>query len=349
MTAGVEMEESQIVASEILEELCEQIVSYGCDKKECSDCNDDDIVEDHSPKKESEKKANRRSYVITDEQNVPFLYSLNSRNRDSLYSVREYDEDLDENENSIKYDSANVTEAVNTSLIQSYEDSRLKIPDDKRRRKFSFNSFFHKKKSEPAEKPAKETKNLLKTKKYASALDVREKPKISRTPSSIKKKISEIQSDATKLLKRSLSFREITKKREKEKLTEMKNKEWARSFQSLVESGTLNERGDLSFVNYDKFNTVNYELPKTDNKNLKRTQSLNVHVSIDVSFSFYERVPFVFAPHLIEIAQQMVFAPGTLFFINSHPFFSLSGFPERPQTLPIERLFHSRPLRFSFK
>lgn len=277
MTVGVEMGESQIVAQEILDELCERIVLFVCDN-EFSDCSDDD-VRDYAVREELDKKTNRRSYVITDDQNVPFLYSLKSRNRDSLYSVREYDEDLDENENSVKYDSANVTETVNTRLIESYEDSRLKIPDDKRRRKFSFNSFFHRKKSETAEKPAKETKNLLKSKKYASALDVREKTKISRTPSLIKKKISEIQSDATKLLKRSLSFREITKKREKEKLTEMKNKEWARSFQSLVESGTINERGDLSFVNYDKFNTVNYELPKTDNKNLKRTQSLNVHVS----------------------------------------------------------------------
>lgn len=261
--------ESKIIVDDILEELCDKIVVLN-DRKD----------------KENIKRNNRKTCIIYED-----LYH-SSNMRESLYSLEEYDEEYDENDNKICHHitddfepelTPSKIEAINVNVL---DQTSPKLSSFKRR--FSFNSFLRK-----DTKKSTDTRTLNATIKYHSAVDIRNdnKTKLTRKPSVIKKKLSDIQIDAGKFLKRSFSLKEILgKKKEKEltreKLCEMKNKEWAKSYQCLIESDTSVKYDDMSFINYDALNEVKYEVPSFKNSNLKRTQSLYVHVSA-FRFTFF--------------------------------------------------------------
>ncbi|CAH1978602.1 unnamed protein product [Acanthoscelides obtectus] len=179
---------------------------------------------------------------------------------------------------------------------------------DKKKKKLSFNNIFGKKdktKTKDVSKEEEETHDNLpqlpvffsntlgKSKKYASAMELHQKNhSLHRTPSFIKKLVH-IGEDSSSFLKRSLSFRDFTKKAKdnsREKLTERKTQEWRQSLQSLVENDISVSYSDLSFVNYDALNDINYEPANLkagtgDSRNsyIGRTQSM-IEVSIVICF-----------------------------------------------------------------
>ncbi|XP_056648248.1 pleckstrin homology domain-containing family G member 5 isoform X1 [Diorhabda sublineata] len=176
-----------------------------------------------------------------------------------------------------------------------------KLPDkEKKKKKISFNSLFGKKDKKFRENKEEEEKRdnlpqlpvfksntLGKTKKYASALELnqhnQQKSVMHRTPSFIRKLVN-ITEDPTGYFKRSLSFRDVSKKLVKvpsrEKLTDKKNQEWRQSLQSLVETDISVSYNDLSFINYDALNDIRYEpvnlqAGRNDSKGyIARTQSM---------------------------------------------------------------------------
>ncbi|XP_017785368.1 PREDICTED: uncharacterized protein LOC108568674 [Nicrophorus vespilloides] len=165
--------------------------------------------------------------------------------RDSLYSLEEHDEDVDENENTRKPVKKNKLSLK--SMILGRKDDKLKKGG----------------------------------RMYASAVDISNKP-LKRSSSFLKKKIL---SEGAQFLKRSFSFRDYNKKREidksREKLSENKNREWAQSLQSLVEIDNAVSYNDLSFVNYDALNNCSYNDNEKDRNKIWRTQSMVVSGSLD--------------------------------------------------------------------
>lgn len=254
------MSESKQIVVAILDELCDKVININN--------NDHDYF----------KKENRKTCIIDDEIHLPIYYNnKTSRNRDSLYSLKEFDEEYDSNDN-IKYIETHINEAINNELINDYHDKQ----NEKQKRKFSLNALFQRKKK--SNDVTINNNNNIITRKYSSAVDVRDKSNLTRTSSSssFRRKINDLQTDASNFIKRSFSLKEIVKKREKErsreKLSELKNREWAKSYQSLIETDISVKYDDMSFVNYYEFNNDRYDVTEKK-KNLKRTQSLNVHVS----------------------------------------------------------------------
>ncbi|KAL1497170.1 hypothetical protein ABEB36_008171 [Hypothenemus hampei] len=135
--------------------------------------------------------------------------------------------------------------------------------------------------------PSFKTTPLNKTRKFASALELRSGP-TSSTPktekSSFFKRFSASIGDGpSNFLRRSLSFRDVRKK-EKTPTGDVslkKNLEWRQSLQSLVENDVSVSYKDLSYINYDALNEFNYEeevrlRPKREENNnfIGRTQSM---------------------------------------------------------------------------
>nr|CAI5836246.1 unnamed protein product [Callosobruchus analis] len=203
--------------------------------------------------------------------------------------------------------------AVSECIIDE-NDNRMTITakdvksKEKKKKKLSFNNIFGKKdktRTKDTSKEEEETHDNLpqlpvfysntlgKSKKYASAMELHQKHhSLHRTPSFIKKLVH-IGEDSSSFLKRSLSFRDFTKKSKdsaREKLAERKAQEWRQSLQSLVETDISVSYNDLSFVNYDALNDINYEpvnlkAGTCDSRNsyIGRTQSM-IEVSIMLRF-----------------------------------------------------------------
>lgn len=285
-----------VLVMDILNELLDNVI----------DSNDDSGITNESSR--STKEYYRRTFVFDDS------------NLDDKDSNEDYDyitisqESLDENDN--KNICTTPVIAVNNLVINKYEIKPLSKSSEtislnneerpKRVKKFSLSSMFRKK-----EKPNKDekhtnnksktaiehedydnfdpfqnfssipSKSLLKSKKFSSAFDITEKATtgLLRTPS-LKKKLANLHTE-TKTLFRSMSFRDISKKKEKQKLAEQKTIEWKSSLQRLVENDTGISYNDFSFVNYDQLNTVTYSTSTPDKKqaNVHRTQSMVEKVS----------------------------------------------------------------------
>lgn len=281
--------DSKIIVNDILDELCDNVALNNNDHNRKID-------------EQSIKNSHRRTCIIYEDLFVPTINNNNTRsNRDSLYSVKEFDEEYDENDNNIdklvKEDyfgddcsekSIELNQAINKELIENYKvHNGWKSSTSNIKKKFSFNSIFNHQKDKVKNVTTNDKSQFLDySRKYHSSVDVSDynKNKLTRKPSSLRKKLNDLQSDASNFLKRSFSLKEIVgkkkdKERSREKLYEIKNREWARSYQSLIENDTSVKYDDMSFVNYDALNQVKYEIPKKCGGNLKRTQSLYEHVS----------------------------------------------------------------------
>ncbi|XP_025830942.1 uncharacterized protein LOC108742195 isoform X2 [Agrilus planipennis] len=250
------------------------------------------------------KNVNRKTSIVGDDfeqfsnRKSTSSDSIGNSNRGSLYSVEEYDEEENEeyiiNNNNNRHRDPNKISpisAVNTVLVNNSTATveKEKQKENKARKKSIFSNIFSNKKSNKvskksttldspfssyqSEKPFKIS--LINAKKYRSAVDIREPQQ------SLTKRISKLlYKDGSNLIRRSFSFRDLQRKKEKditrEKLAEMKNMEWAASLQSLVESDIGISYDDLSFVNYDVQNSLLAEKiePLRPHRAILRTQSM---------------------------------------------------------------------------
>ncbi|KAJ8935978.1 hypothetical protein NQ318_012744 [Aromia moschata] len=179
---------------------------------------------------------------------------------------------IDENDNQI-------VGTVTPKLVVSEEITDKKTKERDKKKKLSFTFFKKKDKGKTKDHKIEEesethdnlpqlpvfrSNTLGKSKKYASALELHQAAPtvLQRTPSFIKRLVH-MGEDSSNFLKRSLSFRDINKKKEKQpsrdKLSVKKNQEWKQSLQSLVETDTSVSYKDLSFINYDALNNINYK------------------------------------------------------------------------------------------
>lgn len=282
----------------ILNEICDRIV----DDKETLEHNVFNFLRSQKDRKDFHRKTFvfDDSSFSDDEDNLDenCNLTLKSKSAEIISTSHPFDEE-EENCYNEEEEENGVVEAVNNHLVvpkimtsRSSESIRNQLNvTPKREKKLSFGSFFRKKdKHKDKTKMEQETyddfdpfenlssspsKSLLKSRRYSSVSDITKSSTLQRTPSFVKRKLQSLQSE-TKTLIRSLSFRDLSKKKEKEKLAEMKNIEWKSSLQRLVENDTHVSYKDLSFVNYDELNTLSYvSAPKKKKEvNIHRTQSM---------------------------------------------------------------------------
>lgn len=246
----------------------------------------------HISLQEQALKTNNRRVSILDDDKVDLTECCNNYVKLHRRTVSEcYNHDssyvLDENDNN--------------DYTKTTKDTKRTNEKEKKKKRISFHSLFGKKDKKPKESKEEEEKHdnlaqlpvfnsntLGKSKKYASALELSHKTVLQRTPSFIKKLVH-ISEEPITSLKRSLSFRDLHKKpvrvASREKMTEKRNQEWRQSLQSLVESDITVSYNDLSFINYDALNDINYEpvalrAGKGDKGYIGRTQSMIEKVSL---------------------------------------------------------------------
>lgn len=249
------------------------------------------------------RRSNRQTSVV--EEDFSNLEIVDCRNNFVNLKRRALSDcAVDENYNRdfVKVVQNDISKVASDSTKNISKETNDKKGKEKKKRILSFNSLFGKKDKHKAKdnKEEEETQDnitqlpvfpnnsLGKSKKYASALELRQHQQkdLHRKPSFIKKLVH-IREDSSNFLKRSLSFREHKKTDKgfsKEKLTEIKNQEWKQSLQSLVETDTSVSYNDLSFVNYDPLNDINYESGqlrpgKSEGGYIGRTQSMIEKVS----------------------------------------------------------------------
>ncbi|KRT86398.1 hypothetical protein AMK59_1206, partial [Oryctes borbonicus] len=252
-----------------------------------------EIVGRRKPSNPDEKKiksAHRKTCIADDVALNPNFNMRESSRRDSLYSVEEFDEELDENENHNK----SSVQAINQVLVNQIASNNFVNQHPKVKKKNSFfNSLFGRSKKDKKTDSTK-SKGLQASRKYNSTFELSQRL-LEKSPSCIRKSVKHVMNkDVPNLLKRSFSFRGGERKKDKQisrgKLTEMKNLEWARSLQSLMENDNCVSYDDMSFINYDTLNTLTYDKPRPA-LNLHRTQSLIVHGSPGRNFSRGSSVP----------------------------------------------------------
>ncbi|KAJ8918333.1 hypothetical protein NQ315_008026 [Exocentrus adspersus] len=215
------------------------------------------------------RKANRRTSILDDELQEPIECRNNFLNVNHLHrrSVSESVIDncvVDENDNN---DYFKVPEAKK----RNQKIERKSFPLVSLRKKEKSNKVKDHKNEEDSEThdnlpqlPIFRSNTLGKSKKYSSAMELHQPvpATLHRTPSFIKKLVH-ISEDSSKFLKRSWSFRDLNKNKVKvpvrETLKEKKNQEWKQSLQSLVENDVSVSYNDLSFINYDALNNINYK------------------------------------------------------------------------------------------
>lgn len=178
-----------------------------------------------------------------------------------------------------------------------------KIKEANRKKKFSLTTFLGKK-AKDADNNHSETYDRFdslpppehKLKKSVSALELTTR-KPQRSNSFIRKVLN-LGEESTNFLKRSLSVRDVTKKKESgRKTSESGDQKWKQSLQSLVEMDVSISYNDLSFINYNPLNDISYENEdrtedddrtmttqkferfEENNKFIGRTQSMYVKVS----------------------------------------------------------------------
>lgn len=261
---------------------------------------------DQSPDEKLVKNFNRRTSIVDKE----FRNSLGVvEARNEYINVRRavsesilQDNDLkDFRDETVKCDNVELPKHFSK---HSFKDCKDKANKEKKKKKLSFTSIFGKKEKQKAKETKEEeethdnlpqlpvfhSNTLGKSKKYFSSLELhQQKNELHRKPSFIKKLVH-ISEDSSNFLKRSLSFRDNKKPQKdfsRERLTEKKTQEWRQSLQSLVESDISVSYNDLSFIDYDALNDINYETvklrpgkPDRGSSYIGRTQSMIEKVSI---------------------------------------------------------------------
>ncbi|GJQ84953.1 hypothetical protein Trydic_g554 [Trypoxylus dichotomus] len=309
-TIREESDETLDIITEILDEIFSAVVIDDKNSENSDSVNEKDIMcketvgrrRPSDPDEKKLKSAHRKTCIADDGMLNPNLKMRELARRDSLYSVEEFDEELDENENHNKL----VVQAINQVLVNQVGTNNFVNQHPKVKKKSSFlGSLFGRGKKEKKSESSK-SKGLQSSRKYNSTFELSQRL-LEKSPSFIRKSVKHvINKDVPGLLKRSFSVRDVEKKKEKhmsrDKLTEMKNLEWARSLQSLVENDNSVSYDDMSFINYDTLNTVTYNKPRPA-LNLQRTQSLIVHGSPGRNFSRGSSVPHHYQS-AIDISEQ---------------------------------------------
>lgn len=298
----------------ILHEICDSVAE---DENNIIENNVINLLKSHKNRKDFHRKTfvfDDSSFSDNEDNNLDenCNLTLKSKSAEIISTSQLFDEEEEncyyEEEEEEKEENG-LVETVNNHLIvpklmtsKSSDSIRQQLNVTPRReKKRSFSSFFRKKdkhKEQMDNKMEHETyddfdpfanlssspsKSLLKSRRYSSVSDITKSSTLQRTPSFVKRKLASLQSE-TKTLIRSLSFRDLSKKKEKEKLAEMKTIQWKSSLQRLVENDTHVSYKDLSFVNYDELNTLSYiSTPKKENS-IHRTQSMVEKVRINFQF-----------------------------------------------------------------
>ncbi|KAF5282723.1 hypothetical protein FQR65_LT02720 [Abscondita terminalis] len=216
---------------------------------------------------DEKKNLYRKTRVFIDSDSIDEDPHKYLERKASLYSLEEHDEDHEEMVDIRK---------------RNNERSKSECDHNKQKNsKVSLGGVFRRK--------SKKEEEVAVQKECVSNDDKAEKhSRLSRTPSFRKKLSNFINKDAPGFLRRSFSFKDISKNREKEKsrdkLAAMKNSEWASSLQSLVETDIGISYKDLSFINYDVQNELlnrkTVSFPNMPPRvGLSRTQSFIENVS----------------------------------------------------------------------
>ncbi|KAF5299056.1 hypothetical protein FQA39_LY11602 [Lamprigera yunnana] len=224
-----------------------------------------------------QKTQNRKTRVFIEPDFVGEDHHAYLERKASLYSLEEHDEDRDDVLETRK-------KATEKQKISNDERSKT-IMRPKNSKVLLTNVFRKKSKKE-------EGLTEFNKKQYNHVSNDNDKTtRLTRTPSLRKKLSNFISKDAPGFLRRSFSFKDLSKNREKEKsrdkLAAMKNSEWASSLQSLVETDIGISYKDLSFINYDVQNEL-LSKKKTSfpsalrTKGLSRTQSFIEHEEMKV-------------------------------------------------------------------
>lgn len=313
-TPNLHMESSEEIINEILGNIFDDVIKQ-CSHFEGKQLRNFQETSDNTEKINEIDQENKKRKVLHRTTHI-FVDSDSSfqddddadvfdSKRDSLYSLEEHDEDPDifEEVNKKNKTERKTTQAINNKLINRSK-SEISIRD-KNSKSSIFGSVFKKKSKKDADgvdyvisdtKNSKKQFQEINTKKHSnrtfdnsSAVNIKEKSgstNLSRTPSLRKKLTNFLNKDAPNLLRRSFSFKDLSKRREKDKsrerLSEMKNLEWASSLQSLVETDIGISYNDLSFINYDIQNEISYKKVRMNAapvRILQRAQSLHENVS----------------------------------------------------------------------
>lgn len=294
----------------IINEICDRIV----EDDHTLENNVINLLRDQKDRKEFHRKTFvfDDSSFSDDEDNLDenCNLTLKSKSAEIISTSHPFDEEEENcyHEEEEEEEDNGVVSAVNRHLVvpklmtsKSSDSIRNHLNvTPKREKKLSFSSFFRKKDKhkehkdnnnkmeqetyddfDPFEKlSSSPSKSLLKSRRYSSVSDITKSTTLQRTPSFVKRKLASLQSE-TKTLIRSLSFRDLSKKKDKEKLAEMKNIEWKSSLQRLVENDTHVSYKDLSFVNYDELNTLSYVSAPKKQVSIHRTQSMVEKVRLE--------------------------------------------------------------------
>ncbi|KAL3280750.1 hypothetical protein HHI36_003985, partial [Cryptolaemus montrouzieri] len=218
-----------------------------------------------------------------------------------------------------KYNRRCVSECVISESTAEAFNPIFKVPQNpktkvKRKNRLSFSSIFKKKVIprisedkyeipenetcdnffESAEEISQRRDSLRLSQKFHSALEIgATRNSLHRTPSFFKK-ILHFGEDSKALLKRSFSVRDIAKRdKSREDLTKSKLDEWKQSLKSLTESDINVSYQDLSYVDYDIHNDINYtddtwEIPRLPPP-VGRSQSVIIKSSHKYRKPFFER------------------------------------------------------------
>ncbi|CAH1127821.1 unnamed protein product [Ceutorhynchus assimilis] len=218
------------------------------------------------------------SVVVRQKQLSDNEQNQKNSNRTTSIIIQDYDDASMECVN--RFVNVNLQRSVSELLFvdenENHKETKQK-PTKKTRNKLSFNSIFnklHKSKEQkhnneeesesydtfPATHSLPEFKGSLQaSRKFASALELGN-PKPAKK--SFFKKILSISDNSSSFLRRSLSFRDVSRNKPKTpSVVEAKNQQWRQSLQSLVENDMSVSYKDLSFINYDALNEFNYAEP----------------------------------------------------------------------------------------
>lgn len=258
----------QFKSQTVIAEVLDKIVDRAWERAQVAR---EDLVQDFDSYKDKERKlSNRKTHIFVDNSNVEDEHVNNKR--EHLYSLSEHDEEQEKIDHSKKCYGEDVEHKASKGKSQKC------VVLDNRTAKNTLFGIVYKKTAKHEE--IGESDN---GKKLTKVVTIKEKSAAVSRSSSFRKKLSNfINKDAPGLLRRSLSFKDISKKREKDKsrskLSESKNLEWASSLQSLVETDIGISYKDLSFINYDVQNEITYQKPNQHLNIVHRAKSFQEKV-----------------------------------------------------------------------
>lgn len=244
---------------------------------------------------QAQKAINRKTQVFlesdySDHKTCDDEKQIAYNKRDSLYALKEHEEEQDVSERTVKKRNLRFQTAGSINDLGHRLKSEALI-HDKSVKSSIFSAVFKKRTKKidlDDSNEANKTYIHNNNENYVNDLKSEKRVQVSRTPSFRKKLTNFLNQDAPSLLKRSFSFKDLTKRREKEKsrekLSEIKNLEWASSLQSLVESDFGISYKDLSFINYDTQNEITYR---------RKTSAVVSITALHRTQSLYEKVSFL--------------------------------------------------------